>query len=151
MKNGFSLIEVLIVIGIIVVLSSLVISPFSSFRDQQVLRGSVEDVLSTIAKARTATLAGLDDSAYGVHFQSDSLVIFPGSTYQAGAVGNEVVSLNPLTNISAINLTGGATDITFQRLSGVTAVSGTITVSLVSSSTQNRIITIQPTGTATSN
>lgn len=150
-KRGFTIVEMLVVLGLIVLLATFVTQPFKSFRDSQVLLGSVEDVLSTLSKARSETLAGLNDSAYGAHFQSDRLVLFAGSSYQAGAAGNETILLNQLTTISAINLTGGGSDLVFQRLSGEAASSGTVTIGLVNSPSQTKTVTILTSGIAGAN
>lgn len=150
-KTGFSLLEIVIVIGILGLITAFVISPFTNFRNTQLLRVSAEDVLSTLAKARTKTLAGHNDSAYGVHFESNRLVLFAGETYNQNSPYNEVITIHPLINVSNISLTGGGSDLVFRRLTGAATKSGTVTLSLASDASVTKIITISASGIAWSN
>lgn len=140
--------ETLVVLAILMLLLALVIFPFANFRDRQVLQMGAQDVLSTLAKARTQTLSGLNDSAYGVHLAADRLVLFVGDSYNAADPNNQTVLLNSSVTISGLNLTGGASDIAFRRLTGTATKSGTIAVALVADATQTKTITIAGSGVA---
>lgn len=150
-QSGFSLIEIVIVLGILVLVSAFLVSPFTNFRNTQILQVSVEDVLSTLNKARTQTLAGHGDSAYGVHLETNRVVLFAGETYNASDPTNQAVNLHSLVNISNISLSGGGSSVVFRRLTGTTTKTGTVTLSLASDSSVNKVITIPATGIAWSN
>ncbi len=150
-QSGFSLIEIVIVLGILVLISAFLVSPFANFRNTQILQVSVEDVLSTLNKARTQTLAGHGDSAYSVRLETNRVVLFPGETYSANDPNNQVVNLHSLVNISNISLSGGGSSVVFRRLTGATTKTGTITLSLASDSSVNKVITIPASGIAWSN
>src|SRR3989338_5558502 len=117
MKNfyhkGFSFIEIMIVVAVIGILVAIVLPQFSKTRENQVLKNAVRDVLSSIDKARSQTLSSLDSSEYGVHFQSNSIIIFKGTTFSSGAGDNETINIVTPATISNIALTGGAVDTYF--------------------------------------
>lgn len=144
-KKGITIIEALVIISIIGILVAIVISQFAKTRENQVLKSGVQDILSSINKARTQTLSSLDSSEYGIHFQSDQVIIFKGKVFSAGAGDNESIILTTPASISAISLTGGASDVYFNRLSGSPSKTGTVTISTTSF---NKIITISATGIA---
>ena len=63
-RKGFSLIEVLIVIAVLAVIATVVLPQFSKVRENQVLKSGVEDILSSLDKARANTLSSLHSSSY---------------------------------------------------------------------------------------
>ena len=134
MKNkfiqGFSAIEILVVITIIVLLSALIIPKFSQMRNAQILQNTTLDVYNALNKARSNTLASLDSNIYGVHFSSSQVIIFVGTTYTAGAGTNEITTVNSQASISGISLANSDDDIYFNRIYGIPNTTGTITVSV---------------------
>jgi hypothetical protein len=110
------------------------------------VQAGAEQVLSTLAAAREKTLAGINNSQYGVHFQSDRLILFRGASYPGTTV--QTIDLDSTITIPTITLAGGGTNVIFNRLTGATAQTGTIVVRLASDATQSIIITIAATGAA---
>ena len=149
--KGFTLIEVLLTFAIIAIISVIGVMSLSNFNKDKALDIEVEKVLSLITKARSFTLAALDGSAYGVHFEERKAVLFKGANYNAGASANEIQLLNDEVKISATSLAGGGSDVVFNKLTGATAQSGTITVAAVRNASQTKMITITATGVAYSN
>src|SRR3990167_9873510 len=80
-KKGFTVIELLIVVTIMALLIAVVLPGFSSFRKSQILSNSSEEIRSSLSRARSETLASVSSSEYGVHFDSDQVVIFKGTIY----------------------------------------------------------------------
>lgn len=150
-KKGISVVEILIVVAVIVAILAVVIPQFSQSRENQVLKNAVSDVLSNLDKARSETLASVDSSAYGVHFQSDKVIIFKGTVFSANDANNEttnIVSPASVSNVTLGGVSGSTGDLYFNRLSGMPSKTGTITVS---SPAFSKTITISATGTASSN
>jgi len=150
-QSGIALVEILVVIAIIVLILLVVLPPFSSIKEGQVLDNAVENVISALNKARTQTLSSLDSSEYGVHFESDQILIFKGKVFSANDPDNESVEITPPATISNVTLGGVSAsegELYFARLSGVPDKSGTVTVSVTSDS---KIITISPTGAVSKN
>ncbi len=145
-NKGATLIEILIVLLIIGILIVVILPQFSKIRENQVIKATAGDVLSTINKARSQTLASEDSSSYGVHFQFDKVVLFKGSVFSDTNVNNQVINIFSPANISNVTL-GGVSDVSgdlyFNRIYGVPNTNGTITISTPSFS---KIITIYQSG-----
>jgi len=142
-RRGITLLEVMIVIVIIGIIVAVVLPQFSDIKKSQLLKNTGEDVVSTLNKARSQTLGSLDSSQYGVHFQSDKLILFKGTAFSDGNASNEVINVVSPVTLSDISLTGGSSNIYFSRLNGMPSVFGTITIS---NGTSSKIITISATG-----
>lgn len=156
-NKGMTLIEVLIVIIIISIISSIVIINLSSFRDEQVLKNTASDVVSVLNKARQNTLSSLNSTNYNVHFESTRVVLFAGSTYSSSDITNEPINFSPkvaIPNAGGINISGGGSDIKFERLTGGVingTIDSTIVLQLVSDPSKQKIITISKVGVISSN
>ncbi len=150
-KRGITAMEMLIVVALIGILVAIVLPQFSGIKENQVFKNAVEDIISTLHNAQSQSLASTNFSEYGVHFQSDQIVVFKGKVFLLGANGNNTVDIISPANISNVSLNGGSSttgDLYFQRLSGVPNKTGTITVSTPSYS---KIITISAAGAVSVN
>ena len=143
-KQGITVIELLIVIAVLGIVFSIIIPQFSKTRELQVLKSAVSDVMSSLNKAQSRTLASVDSSSYGVHFQVDKVIIFKGIIFVADVSDNETINIISPATISTIALAGGGANLFFNRLSGAPSVTGSI---VVSSTNFIKTITISSTGT----
>lgn len=150
-QKGVTLLEILIVIAILGALSALIVGNFSSTRGDQVLKNETEAVVALLQEARSNTLSGLDSSQYGVHIQSDRVILFKGSSYSSSDPSNSPYFIDDAVFISSINLQGGGSDIIFERLTGETTAYGTLILRRASDASLNRTITISSIGLASSN
>lgn len=145
-EKGITVVEILIVVAIFGILFAVVLPQFSSIKENQVLKNAVEDTLSVLHNAQSQSLASVNSSEYGVHFQSDRVILFAGQVFSAGAVDNKTTDIILPASISNVTLGGiSATsgNIYFERLSGVPNETGTITIS---TSSVSKTITISATG-----
>ena len=141
-NRGFTVVETLVTLFIIVLVSTLILWPFSSFRNTKLLDGAAEDVLSTLHEAQTRTLSSDGGNQYGVYFESDKITLLPE---------DRELALHNSLQISNISLNGGGATVTFDRLTGTTANYGTITISLINDNTRERVISIGSAGSASLN
>ncbi|MCR4311067.1 MAG: type II secretion system GspH family protein [Candidatus Taylorbacteria bacterium] len=151
LRRAFTLAEILIVLAVMGIVSVLVVFSFSTITGREALFKKTDVVLSLLRSARGFTLSAKDASVYGVHFESGKAVLFTGSTYSADATSNKVELVSPSVSISSVSLAGGGSDVVFNQFTGETAQYGTVTLSLVASSTQKKTITIFSTGISESN
>ncbi len=144
-RQGFTLVEILIVIGVIVILTSIMSVSILNFKNKQALENSTNMIISTLNDARAKTLASVNNNQYGVHIQNDKVVIFTGGTYSSSTISNENFFYESPVSMTALSLNGGGSDIKFDRLKGSTSQYGTITIALPGSTSRN--ITVASTGT----
>lgn len=140
---GLTVLESLVGLGIILLLAGLAIWPFRGLRDEQLLAGAVEEAASLLDAARVKTLAGVGDERYGVHFESDTIILFRGDLYPG--VTETVVLLHPRVVVAEIGLGGGA-EVIFDRLTGVTGNPGYVAVGLADDPSERRFINIYASG-----
>lgn len=145
-QNGISLLEMLIAVSILGILLAVVISYFISFKNTQLLSTARDEVFSIVVKAKSETLSSKNSKAYGVHFENTKVVLFTGPTYIATATDNEAYIFNPKISLSSIVLSGGGSDMLFDRLTGFVTKNGSIVMSLVSDTTKQKSIMITKTG-----
>ena len=138
--------ELLVATAILVTIAAVGIAVFNRLIEQTALDSSVQQVLSIFEEARSRTLASENDQQFGVHLATSSVTLFVGSTYNASASTNEVTTLVRRVSISDISMTGGATEVVFARLTGKASVTGTITLTLISDTSQTHTLIINSTG-----
>ncbi len=138
--------ETIIIVAVSIILFAIIVSAFSGFNKNQSLNSTSSEVVSVLNEARALTLASLDNKAYGVHFQSDKVILFKGSVFSSSDPDNKITTISSKISISNISLNGGGDDIIFQRLTGKTDQDGTITLSLVSDPSKSKTITVGVSG-----
>lgn len=150
-KKGISIAEIIVVVAILSVILAVALSQFSEMRERQVLKSAVSNILSSLNKAQAQTTASLQSSSYGVHLESNQVIIFKGMVFSSGDPDNEVMEIKSPANISNVTfggVSGNSGDVYFNRIWGTPNHIGTITVSTPSLS---KIITVSFTGSASAN
>lgn len=138
-KKGFTLAEIMIVIGIMAVLAGLSATAFFDFSNYQSLDNDSYSALSHIQNARSLASNSYKFSEYGIRVASTSLSVFQGKTYSVAST-TLVLNLSSKVAVSAINLSNGSTEFYFNKISGKPNATGTITFKLNSSTTTKSII-----------
>ncbi len=154
-KNfGFTAVEILVALGIIISVLAVVLPSINTFRGRQSVDTTTSEIVLLIEKAQNQTLNSLASSQYSVRIESGRAVLFAGTTFTEGAVGNEIITYQSRVQVATsggTSFNGGGNTLTFQRLTGNTNNYGTITVSLVSNASVNKIITVLQTGSVSTN
>jgi len=141
--SGFTLIEIIVAIGVLAIVGSTLFIGFSRATESTDLKTSAFKAVDALQFARTRTIASLASSQYGVHF-----VLFRGATYNASDPDNIVYALSSRVEIADITLTGGGSDVVFDRITGKTAQNGTVTVRLIDDPLKLKIVQISSAGRA---
>jgi prepilin-type N-terminal cleavage/methylation domain-containing protein len=149
-SKGFSLVEMLVTLSLMLILTLIITSAFSKFKKSQSVDKGTNQVISLIQKARYETLSAKNNVAYGVHFDANQAVLY-SQAYNASSTSNEKFALDPYITISQVTLNGGGSDMLFIKFSGETNAYGTVIVSLASASTTKKTITVYQSGLVDSN
>ena len=144
--RGFTVIELLVSIAVITLLAVLSFNAFTRFTKRQELNAAVTDIISVLEEARLLTLAAKKNIAYGVHFNTEDVTLFSGSSYVVSASDNVVTKLTSRVHIATTSFAGGGQDVFFDRLTGKTNNSGTLIVSFKSDTSASTTVTIHATG-----
>ena len=82
-KSGFSLLEMLFVIGIMAILFLIGTKIFSNSSPKYKVDNAVVIVLNLLNEAKSMTSSAVGSSQYGVHFETTTLTLFKGETFSA--------------------------------------------------------------------
>lgn len=124
-KQGFSLIELLIVIAIIVVISGLGLFVGLDFYKTYALNSERDIVTSVLMKARNRAANNLNESPHGLYIDSNGYTIFQGISYALRDQSHD----EPIKRNNAVNVSG-LQEVVFEQLSGnLTTTEGEITLS----------------------
>lgn len=145
---GFTLLEIIISAGILVLIAALTAAAFSSFYKTLALNAAAENGLVMLQQARSNTLSSKDSSEYGVHFESSRIVFFKGAAFSEPNPDNEEYKLSSFVEIYGISLNGAGSDVVFQKLTGKTGQYGVISLRLKSDISKTKTITINSNGSA---
>ncbi len=126
--RAFTLMEILVVVGLMMLISGISIAVLSSLLSKQRVEKDAESAYSYLQSARNQTLVGEAGSQYGVAFATTTITLFKGTSYTQG--DPNVVTFTFLNNsvFQNVRLTGGATQVYFNKLSGKPSATGTIEV-----------------------
>ena len=134
-NNGFTLIELIVVIALIAGLSALAIPIYFSFQIEVQLDNTTAEITQTLRRAQAKTLAGEQDKAWGVSFTTSSYTL-----YATGGPGFNELEIIPIT----LTLSG-LSNVEFNRLTGKTTDTGNITVT-ASSINKTKAISVNSEG-----
>lgn len=149
-NKSFTLTELIVIIGILVILTAISISVFRFFQRESDLNNSTEEIINTLRLAQSKTLASEAASQYGLYFDTfvspHQYILFKGSDFATRDTSfDEIYELPDTVEIYEINL-GGGKEVVFNRLTGETNQPGNVALRLKTDSTKNRIIYIEDYG-----
>lgn len=142
--GGFTFVEVLTAVAVLLIIVGIIMGGLSSFRRSADLGYASDRTLVMLREARRRTIESYGASSWGVHFESSRVVLFRGNIFVDGAADSESFVVSPTVHLPSISLQGGGSNVVFIRISGATNEWGTI--ALESSSGTSRVITIYASG-----
>ena len=150
-KNGFTLIEILVVIVLLAIIVTMTLADFYLLKKRTDLSNDIQEIGATIKLAQSRTRASENNSQHGVYFDSanSKYVLYKGATYAARDVSADRVSfLSSTVNFNAISL-GGGSEVTFEKLTGIATQclsSCTVVLQLTSDASQIKTIYVSSYG-----
>ena len=126
MAKGYTLIEVLVVIGLLLVITAVIMPLGVSILNRQDAKNSSENIKSLIFYYQQRAYSGDGDSDYIVKFNSSNVQFYKGSDTSTGVL-DQTITLKSGVYIPSTNLTGGTNEILFTKNNLLPSSSGTIT------------------------
>lgn len=144
-QNGFTLIEMIATIALMMVFAVLTMNAFLRYRENSAVDKTIVRIASMIEKARTLTLGGKNKAVYSVSVHIDNAVL--SSSLSSTPI--EVFRYDPyVVAANSLNAIGSSTveTITFNKVTGNAMATGTIQIYLVKRTPSYKQITIYNTG-----
>lgn len=123
-KRGFTLVELLLVIALMLIVGVFMFPLGISFYRSQMTNEAIEGIQSALRRAQTFAITGKHDSSFGVKFSESSYVLFEGESY-----ASRITSEDELYTIGAHIEDGTLDEIVFEPFSGLPSATGVIEVS----------------------
>ncbi len=123
-KQGFTFVEVLVIIGILALIAGLSIPFYQSWYVSSQLDNETSLLVQTLRQAQQMAMASAGYSAYGVHVTENTYVLFRGAVYNSGDSFNQTTILPDTISLSS---TLGS-EIVFERGTGLPSQTGMITL-----------------------
>lgn len=120
--DGFTVLELLLVIGLMAVIAGFLISGFVAYGTAQQFRSAVIESELVVREVRQRTVSAETDTFFGIAIFSNRLDVYEETP-------SAVVRSLALPGVEYIPaLTNGTTTLSFSRLVGLPSATGTITV-----------------------
>ncbi len=127
-KPGFTLIEILVSISVLLILAVITFQGFLGYANVQRFKSVVSEVRNDIATQRTKTLGSYNDQQYGVYVGTSTIEFFVGDTPVVGDSDSKIISFANYGITATSSFSDGEQFIVFKRLSGEVSATGTITI-----------------------
>lgn len=123
-NQGLTLVEILLVVGIIAIIAGISVPFYRNFQSSQELDIASKDMLLNLRDAQNRARSGQDDSVWGVHFNAgfDEHGIFRGTEFSS--YYDDPVSIPGVLSVTS----NFGTDITFTKALGAPSASGAVTL-----------------------
>lgn len=134
--EGFTLIEILIVIGITIALTAVVVPIYGNLQVKSQLNENSSQIIQTLRTARQRSVARFNNEQHGVKLLTNGYILYQDlvdSDYDREVILDESMSLS-------WNLSGGADSINFSKGLGLPDVTGTVTLTNEISGSRSIII-----------
>lgn len=150
-QKGITMLEVLMSIVILVILVSISFTGYRSWQRKVQVINNKDELSSALYRAQQLATAAADNTSWGIHLEDTYYVMFPGDFYNTEHPDNRTWFLNGSeilnTSTTFSNGAGGyGADVVFNKFTGQTANTGTVTIISSSDSTLIKTVTVQSSG-----
>lgn len=121
-SQSFSLIEVLIVLGIIATIMLIIAPTFMIIQGNNNLQINQDITIEALAKAQHFAWAGLEDSPWGVKLENNQITLFAGNSY-----ANRQSDFDQVYDVSGVYFTI-IDEVVFQKITGLPNINGQIVI-----------------------
>lgn len=128
MKRGFSVIEAITVIGIMLILFGIMMYSYNIISSRKHVEVITDSISTKLEQAKIDSISGKNGQSSGVHFNTTGYVYFSGSSFNPSDVTNSSSSVPTRIQITK-SFSSGGNDIIFTRITGIPNATGTIQIS----------------------
>lgn len=121
--KGFTLIEILIAMGILAIIGGFGLFVSLDFYRSNVIFSERDTLLSLLRRARLDAVNNIQAMPHGLYVATTSYILFAGSSYAARSSTHDYAF-----DKSVAVTTGGLTEVVFSPLAATSTASGTITL-----------------------
>ena len=118
-KRGFTIVELLIVLGIGVLMAVAVVPIYSNLVPASDSAQVASEIVQTIRTARARSVARLGNSSYGVKFLPDKYILYRGASYAAALTAGTLERTITLGGAFLLTTTLVSDDVNFSKGIGV--------------------------------
>lgn len=152
MKNkAFSLIEMLVVIGIVAVIAVIALPSFFGGSHEADLSAATQQIVASARTAQSQAVNQTKDAQWGVYFSNATntapfYAVFNGSSYASGTVQDVYRLPSTVGFVSSTLPVGSSLSVTFSGISGAASASTTVKLYVISQPSLSSTISIAQTG-----
>ncbi|MBI5306376.1 prepilin-type N-terminal cleavage/methylation domain-containing protein [Candidatus Wolfebacteria bacterium] len=122
LNKGFTIIEVLIVMGILGTIFIFGVWTGLNFYEQYNINVEFNNLISVLRKARNLSIGNFNESPHGIYIEQNRYTVYQGNSYSSRNPSFDEVFAPQTIKFSGLG------DIIFSQLSGDSSASGTISV-----------------------
>lgn len=123
-EKGFTLIEAILVIAILIILGSVGIPVFGTFLERNNLKVAESTIVGALRSAQISAMNNLGDSDWGVWASAGQVVVYKGESYASRDTAFDIVH-----STSTSVLYSGINEINFAKTSGLPNTTGDFVLS----------------------
>ncbi len=150
-SRGFTVIELMLVIGIIAILSVVSFVGLSGRKSKTELDGVSKQMVSLLREAQSRSVSQSSSTIWGVRFENSTATtpfyaLFSGDSYSTSTEAGHYALPSDMAYATGTLASGASVDITFAQISGAASATASITVYLVSQPDSSSTLTVSSAG-----
>ncbi len=127
MKKGFSIIEILTVIAIMLIILGITMYSYKIINSKKQVEVTTDSISSKLEQAKIDSISGKNGKNSGIHFNTTGYVYFSGNTFNPADITNSSSSFPTKIQVTK-SFSDGGNDIIFSRITGIPNATGTIQI-----------------------
>ena len=148
---GLTIIELLTIVAILTILAAMSVPLFRIFQKGSDLTNTAEEIINVLRLTQNKTLASQETSQWGVYFSISTspqeYILFKGTDYSSrDPLYDQIHKVPEDVEIYEVDLIGGGKEVVFERVTGTTNYSGSISLRLKEDISKTRQAIVEQSG-----